>query len=328
MKTLAPWAALLGALCLSMTARAAAPLPLETPEQTLNERIQCSGGIDRATRSAVLLVAGAGQTVKSNYSWNWIPYLERAGIPYCAVDIPVLGSSELQIGSEYVTHAVRTTYARTGNRKVQIVGFSMGGALPRWSIKFWPDIRPMIDDVISLAGVNHGTLEANLVCAKGSCAPAIWQLRTGSAWMNALNKDFETVPGISYTALYTRTDDVAIPNLNTSGTSSLRVGPGVSSQQVRNIASQDVCPLNTADHLLAGTSDAVFHALAMDAIIHDGPADPKRIPLSVCFKAFMPGVDPVMFPVNFGSMAGFSFGPGILLSPAVNAEPALKPYVN
>lgn len=316
----------LAGLVFNCAAQAAQPLAFETPIQTLNERISCSGNIGTADRSPVLLIAGAGQTVKSNYGWNWIPFLQKANIPYCAVDLPVLGSSELQVGSEYVTHAIRTTYARAGNKKIHIIGFSMGGALPRWSIRFWPDVRPMIDDLISLAGVNHGTLDAVAACLK-PCAPAIWQLRTGSAFMAALNKDFETVPGISYTALYTRTDEVAVPNFNQSGTSSLRVGPGVNAAQVRNIASQDVCPLNFADHLLAGTSDPVFHALALDAIIHAGPADPKRIPRSICLKPFMPGVDPVMFPLNFISMAALTFTPGILLTPSVSAEPPLKPYV-
>lgn len=300
------------------------PRPLETPVQTLNERIVCSGDITIANRSAVLLVAGAGQTIQSNYGWNWIRFLETSHIPYCAVDFPNLGSSELQIASEYVTHAIRKTYALSGNRKVQIVGFSMGGMLPRWSLKYWPDVRPMVDDMISLAGVNHGTLDAIAACLK-PCAPGIWQLRPGSAFLTALNKGGETFPGISYTALYTHTDEVVIPNFNSNGTSSLRAAPGTESQ-VRNIASQDVCPLNFADHLLAGSADPVFHALAMDAIIHNGPADPKRIPISVCFKLFMPGVDPVYFGVNFGSMAAFTFVPGIFLSPAVNAEPPLKAY--
>ncbi len=41
----------------------------------------------------------------------------------------------------------------------------------------------------------------------------------------------------------------------------------------------------------------------------------------------MPGVDPVMFPLNFISMAALTFTPGILLTPSVSAEPPLKPYV-
>lgn len=306
------------------SAHAADPIPLSIPEQTLNERIVCSGDITTAGRGAVLLVAGAGQTIKSNYGWNWIRFLDKAQIPYCAVDFPNLGTSELQAASEYVTHAIRKTYALSGNRKVQIVGFSMGGMLPRWSLKYWPDTRPMVDDMISLSGVNHGTLAAIAACLK-PCAPGIWQLRPNSAFITALNKGGETFPGISYTALYTRTDEVVIPNFNSSGTSSLRPAAGTAAQ-VRNIASQDVCPLNYADHLLSGSADPVFHALAMDAIIHAGPADPKRIPISVCFKLFQPGVDPVYFGVNFGSMALFTFIPGIFLSPAVAAEPPLKAY--
>jgi hypothetical protein len=36
----------------------------------------------------------------------------------------------------------------------------------------------------------------------------------------------------------------------------------------------------------------------MDALSHDGPADPARIPSSVCTQPLMPGVNPVTFPAD------------------------------
>lgn len=47
--------------------------------------------------------------------------------------------------------------------KVSIVGHSQGALEGRWAIKFWPDIRNSVDDMIGLGAPYHGTAGANLV---------------------------------------------------------------------------------------------------------------------------------------------------------------------
>lgn len=66
-------------------------------------------------------------------------------------------------------------------------------------------------------------------------------------------------------------------------------------------------------------------ALAMDALTHDGPADPSRLPASVCQEVLMPGVDPRTFVVNFAD-ASFQIGVSLTTDPRVTAEPQLKSY--
>jgi hypothetical protein len=85
-------------------------------------------------------------------------------------------------------------------------------------------------------------------------------------------------------------DQIVQPNLDDQGSTSLH-GPG----EITNVAVQDLCPTDTADHIAVGTWDPVAYALAMDALDHSGPADPRRIPKSVCSEVFMPGVDPIGF---------------------------------
>jgi hypothetical protein len=193
--------------------------------------------------------------------------------------------------------------------------------VPRWALRFWPDTRPMVDDLIGFAPSNHGTLDAQGICTLG-CAPSIWQQRDSSEFVKAINSRQETFPGISYTSVFTHTDEVVVPNLDANGSSSLHGGGG----DIANIATQDICPLDLYEHLQIGTIDPVAYALALDAIDHPGPADPARVAAATCAQAFMPGVNPLTVVPDF---AAFSTAVATTLAtyPHVPAEPPLACYV-
>jgi hypothetical protein len=190
----------------------------------------------------------------------------------------------------------------------------------RWALKFWPDTRADVDDYVSIDGSNHGTLDAYPVCAAG-CAPSIWQQRTGSRFLSALNAGGETYAGISYTQIYTVTDEVVFPNLPPAASTALHTGPG----DIRNIAVQRICPAHVAEHLSMGTVDAVGYALVLDAITHDGPADPARLGPSVCGRALMPGVNPLTLPIN-EARVGAEVATTLATYPHTSAEPPLADY--
>src|SRR4051794_24288823 len=116
--------------------------------------------------------------------------------------------------------------------------------LPRWALRFWPDTRSLVGDVVGLDPSNHGTLDAVAAC-QGSCPPADAQQATGSRFLEALNSRTETFAGIDYTVIYTRTDEIVVPNLDASGSSSLHTGPG----RIANIAVQEICPNDPSEHL-------------------------------------------------------------------------------
>ena len=77
---------------------------------------------------------------------------------------------------------------------------------------------------------------------------------------------------------------------------------------------------------MLGTADPVAYALAIDAMDHPGPADPSRIPSSVCTQLFMPGVNPVTFATDFASAAAV-VSTTLATYPHVPAEPPLACYV-
>lgn len=303
------------------------PPPLETPVEILEAALKCSESFGPNSGRAVLFVPGATQTVESNFSWNYLPAMDKAGISWCAIDLPFSNTGELQIASEYITHAIRKMFSTTGT-KIAIVGFSQGGVMPRWSLKYFPDTRGMVEDMIGIAAANHGLIETNLLCAPPviGCITSFTQIAVGAKWLDALNIGGETFKGIDYTQIYTRTDDVAVPNFDeANGVSSLRTGEG----NKVNIATQDVCITNVADHFVVGSFDPVSYAIVKDALDHPGTASLDRVAAlapGLCLEPAMPGANPMTFPIDFASKMMSTFAQSVSLQPKSTSEPALKCY--
>jgi hypothetical protein len=257
-------------------------------------------------------VPGSGSTPAQEFSWNYEPALTHAGIPWCAVTLPESANGDIQTAGEYMVYAIRNIYHRAG-RRISIIGHSQGGMVPRWALRFWPDTRSMIDDLIGIAPSNNGSVLPHATCAEG-CSPADSQQSSGSNFLRALNSDQETFPGISYSVILSLFDEEDIPPGTLSG------GGG----QITNTYVQDVCPDDHTEHLGLGTYDPVAYALAIDALSHPGPANPKDIPLSVCAQQFMPGVKPVTFPTDAAAAA---YEDETSASPTVYSEPPLSCYV-
>src|SRR5919106_1642582 len=194
--------------------------PLSVPQAQLDASLRCSGAL-AGPAEPVLLVPGTTVTPEKNFSWNWIPALNKIGRPWCTVQLPGSSMEDIQVAGEHVVHAIRTMSAGSGGR-IDVLGHSQGGMVPRWALRFWPDTRPMVDDLVGIAPSNHGTETAKPVCALGGCAPAFWQQRSNSAFIAALNSHQETFAGVDYTVIYTITDVIVFPNLNDNGSSALR----------------------------------------------------------------------------------------------------------
>jgi triacylglycerol esterase/lipase EstA (alpha/beta hydrolase family) len=293
---------------------------LSVPHYKLDASLECTGNLAIAGRAPVLLVPGTGSNPHSNFSWNWEPALNMLGIPWCAVTLPDNALGDIQVAGEYVVNGIRTMYARAG-RRISIIGHSQGGMLPRWPLRFWPDTRAMVDDQIGFAPSNHGTTGADPLCTF-SCAAADWQQRDISEFIKALNSYQETFPGISYTEIYSHFDEVVTPNSDDSGSSSLHGGGG----EITNEAIQQICPLDVSEHLAIGTQDNVAYALAIDALDHPGPADPSRIPSSVCTQPLMPGINPATYATDLASAAA-DLAFNTATAPQISAEPPLACYV-
>lgn len=257
-----------------------------TPAQ-LRASLYCESSVKDAKVEPVLLNPGTSTTPSENFSWNWEPALEMLGIPWCAYTAPNQTLNRIDVSGEYLVHAIRTMYALAG-RRIAIIGHSQGGMSMRWALRFWPDTRAMVVDVVGLEPSNHGTtVLSDSDCAALGCPPADWQQVYESPFIEALNSDAETSAAISYTSTYSVDDELVHPDSGPNDCSScLSTGAG----QISNVELQSICPLDTSEHVEGGTTDPAAYALGIDAITHPGPADPRRIPKSVCAELFMPGV--------------------------------------
>jgi pimeloyl-ACP methyl ester carboxylesterase len=304
---------------------------LDVPAAALARSLACHGDLSDGERpTPVLLIPGTTLTPDVNFDWNYEPALSARGVPWCAVTLPHDAMSDIQVSAEYVVAALRAMHRRSGGR-VDVVGFSQGGMIGRWALKFWPDTRGIVEDLVGIDPSNHGTLDAYPVCTP-ACAPAFWQQQTGSRFLAALNAGGETYPGIDYTQVYTATDEVVVPNLPPAPSSALHAGAenvgaeNVGAENVANVLVQDICPVHVAEHLSMGSIDPVGWAVVLDALTHDGPARAGRIGPSVCARALMPGVNPATVALD-EARYNAQVATVVATAARVPAEPPLKPYV-
>jgi hypothetical protein len=295
--------------------------PLRVPQRLLDAALRCPARLDRATRDVVLMIPGTTVDPDEAFAWNYAKALPAEGIPYCTVQLPKHTDGDIQVAAEYVVDAVRTISAAT-HRKVILFGWSQGAStLPRWALRWWPDVRGQVSALVGLAPLNNiGAIVGNTPCLSGSCFPAAWQQGVGSQFMAALNSRQQTFPGISYTVIYSRVDEVVTPNVD-GALSVLPPGPNVV-----NVAIQDVCPLDLSEHLLIPASPTAY-AIALEAFRHpERPADLRRVQVpQPCLPGTMPHVDPTDV-VTQEARVALNVGPR-LMSDGVTSEPPLACYV-
>ncbi|SDX14631.1 Lipase (class 2) [Amycolatopsis xylanica] len=234
--------------------------------------------------SPVVLVHGLG----ANQTVNWqtySPLLKNNG--YCVFSLtygvpgeplPVYqpgGLVRMEDSAAEFSRFVDKVLDATGAAKVSILGHSEGTVMPSYYVKFlggaskvdkYVGLTPLWDGT-TLYGLSHlykwGQVLVdpllNPLC--GSCV----EFLQGSDFLTKMksgNGQFQ--PGVAYTNIVTRYDELVIPYTSGKGT-----GPNV-----RNIVLQDTCPLDFAEHAgLAADRNAAGHVLnALD------PAHPRPVP--------------------------------------------------
>ncbi|MGV9315406.1 esterase/lipase family protein [Streptomyces sp. NPDC003691] len=310
--TLAPAAPAASAGTAAAAATAGDPA-LSVPADRLAAALDCPSGFGGSAKDPVLLVHGTGVDAGLNWGWNYAPALRGLGYDVCTVDLPGRSLTDIQESAEYVVHALATMRAATG-RKVDAIGHSQGGLQLRWALTYWPSLRESVDDVVSLGTPEYGAAAGDPACVL-SCAPALHQMRPGSAFLTALNSGDPTPGGVSYTAVYTR-DDLVVTPYRTS----VRQG-------ARNIKVQDVCGVRLVTHI-GLVYDSVTFRLVRDALDRPGPADPARLPTGACTAApYLPGVGAADI-AYAGAVVAPAAATAALTAPRVRDEPALRPYAS
>jgi triacylglycerol esterase/lipase EstA (alpha/beta hydrolase family) len=182
-------------------------------------------------------------------------------------------------GTDYIADSAKQlsvfvdrVLAATNASKVDVIAHSQGGAMSRQYLKFEGGAAK-VAHLVTLGATNHGTSLDGI----GSLGRAINNLgidilgpieilvghsgieqTVGSQFELDLNKGGDTMPGVDYTIIATRYDEVTNPYPLTF----LKAGPGAT---VHNVTLQDGCEQDLSDHLTMSYSphavSVALHAL-------------------------------------------------------------------
>src|SRR5690242_4937965 len=224
----------------------------------------------------VVLVHGTFADMSN--SWQAIsPLLKNNGYCVFALNygdyngsgaIGVYGVDDIPTSAAELNAFVDKVRAATGAAEVDIVGHSQGGMMPRYYLKYLGGAAE-VRALVGLSPSNHGTtLDGLFVLSNffpganqftGALCPACEQQRVDSAFITNLNAGGETVPGVEYTVIQTRYDQVVTPY-----TSAFLAG-------AKNIVLQNQCILDLGDHL----SMPYDHIVGADVLTALDPAHPR-----------------------------------------------------
>ncbi|MFH8491734.1 esterase/lipase family protein [Streptomyces longisporoflavus] len=289
-----PWRRALGAFAAALLMTGALTLtPAATasaaPEASAASAASAGGWNDYGCKPSaahprpVVLVHGTfGNSVD-----NWLvlaPYLVRRGYCVYSLDYGQLpgvpffnGLGPIDKSAEQLDGFVDKVLASTGAAEADLVGHSQGGMMPRYYLKFLGGAEK-VNALVGLAPDNHGTTLLGLTRLL-PYFPGIGDLLTtntpgladqvaGSPFLTKLNEGGDTVPGVRYTVIATKYDEVVTPYRT-----QFLNGPGV-----RNVLVQDLCPVDVSEHVAIGILDRVAHHEVANAL------DPAHATPSTCFS--------------------------------------------
>ncbi|WP_371530031.1 alpha/beta fold hydrolase [Streptomyces sp. NBC_01283] len=218
---------------------------------------------------------------------NWLvlaPYLVRRGYCVYSLDygqlpgVPLFnGLGPIDKSAEQLDGFVDKVLASTGAAKADLVGHSQGGMMPRYYLKFLGGAAK-VNALVGLAPDNHGTtllgLTRLLPYFPGiedlltTNTPGLADQMAGSPFLTKLNAGGDTVPGVRYTVIATKYDEVVTPYRT-----QFLTGPGV-----RNVTLQDLCSVDLSEHVAIGILDRVAHHEVANAL------DPAHATPSTCLS--------------------------------------------
>jgi triacylglycerol esterase/lipase EstA (alpha/beta hydrolase family) len=231
-------------------------------------------------RPVVLVHGTLGNSVD-----NWLglaPYLKNRGYCVYSLDygrldgVPFFhGLGPVEKSAEELSAFVDKVLAATGAAETDLVGHSQGGMMPRYYLKFLGGASK-VNALVGIAPSNHGTTLLGLTRLLphfpgaehllNEATPALIDQVAGSDLLTKLNEGGDTVPGVRYTVIATKYDQVVTPYR-----SQYLSGPNV-----RNVLLQDLCPVDLSEHLAIGLTDRIaFHEV-------NNALDPARATPTTC----------------------------------------------
>lgn len=285
-----PWKRALRPLVALLLTAAVAVVPATTAQAAEAAATTHSGWNDYSCKPSaahprpVVLVHGTF----ANSVDNWLglaPYLKNRGYCVFSLDygqlpgVPFFHAlGPIDKSAEQLSAHVDKVLAATGAAEADLVGHSQGGMMPRYYVKFLGGAAK-VNALVGIAPNNHGTTLGGLANLLpyfpgaedllSTATPALAQQMAGSAFMTKLNEGGDTVPGVRYTVIATKYDEVVTPYRT-----QFLNGP-----DVKNVLIQDRCALDLSEHALLGLTDRIAFHEVVNAL------DPARATPTTCASA-------------------------------------------
>jgi triacylglycerol esterase/lipase EstA (alpha/beta hydrolase family) len=234
----------------------------------------------RAHPRPAILVHGTFEDMSNN--WQALsPLLANNG--YCVFalnygsfggsgELGIYATGEIAQSAEQLASFVERVLAATHARKVDLVGHSQGGMMPRYYLKFLGGAAK-VHTLVGLAPSNHGTTLDGIATLGsffpgssgyvGSLCPACEEQEAGSAFLANLNTGGDTMRGVQYTVIESANDEVVTPYESAF----------LSGKNVTNVLLQSQCALDQGEHL----SMAYDHIADADVLSALDPAHPTTV---------------------------------------------------
>lgn len=245
-----------------------------------------------AKPNPVVLVHGTWENKYSN--WAYLsPRLKGRGLcvyslNYSATGVlPLYGTGGIKASGNELNTFIDKVLAQTGADKVDIVGHSQGGLMPRSYLKYSPGAAAKVRNLVTLGATHKGTTlsgigtlgkELKVLTGVGLVLgqAAVDQI-VGSPFLTALNAGGLTVPGVKYTTIVSKYDEITTPYTN----GMITPADNQAGASVTNVVLQNGCPTNFADHLSMAYSarTAWYVEKAIGAISSNSPTCDVQLPL-------------------------------------------------
>jgi triacylglycerol lipase len=192
------------------------------------------------------------------------------------------GLTTMEESAQELSAFVDRVRAATGAGHVDVVGHSEGSLMPDYYVKFLGGNR-VVSHYVGITTLWHGTNSAGLasvdqlgrafgisggleqtVAAYCASCP---EFLAGSPFISKLREGGIAAPGVTYTSIVTRNDELVVPY-----TSGIEPAPNMT-----NLVVQKQCPLDQAEHV----SMAADPVVAQDVLNALDPKHPAAVPCTL-----------------------------------------------
>ncbi|KAJ5082089.1 lipase B [Penicillium argentinense] len=298
--------------------QAAGDAPFSVTEEKLRAAIHVPDDFEygRNGKIPVVLVSGIAVLAGMTYYYNFRKLGNET-----AVDV---------VNAEYVAYSINYIATQTG-KSVAVISWSQGGLDTQWALNTGsrrdPSSKTSSPSAPTSTVPNRIRPLLCLTLGLPACTPSVWQKNYTSTFIETFRNDDGDSAYVPTTTIYSTPDEIVQPQSGPNASVRLHDVRGAG---VTNAHLQSVRTGQPADGFYSHEGvlyNPLAWALAVDAIVHAGPASIARVDRSVCEQVLPPTLDLT----DLFRTEGFLFiavAELLAYEPHMTAEPAVAGYAS